>query len=58
MKAEQFLKDGIDRIEFRNQLLDLIIGNTDDGDSIKLNFLDKNEIVNYLKEQIKEIEEE
>ena len=56
MKAEQFLKDGMDRIEFRNQLLDLIIGNTDDGEPIKLNFLDKNEIINYLKEQLKEIE--
>lgn len=58
MKAEEFLKDGMDRIEFRNQLIELAIGTDNDGELIKLKTLSKNEILYYLKEQLEEIKEE
>lgn len=58
MKAEEFLKDGMDRIEFRNQLMELAIGTDVDAESIKLKTLSKNEILYYLKEQLEEIKEE
>lgn len=58
MKAEEFLKDGMDRIEFRNQLMELVIGTNDDTGLIKLKTLSKNEILYYLKEQLEEIKEE
>ena len=44
MKAEEFLKDGMDRIEFRNQLMELTIGTDDDAELIKLKTLSKNEL--------------
>ena len=52
MKAEEFLKEGMDRIEFRNQLMELAIGTDDDAELIKLKTLSKNEILYYLKEQL------
>mgnify|MGYP003490049213 FL=1 len=58
MKAEEFLKDGMDRIEFRNQLMELVIGTDDDGELIKLKNLSKYEILYYLKEQLEEIQED
>ena len=57
MKAEEFLKDGMDRIEFRNQLMELVIGTDDDGELIKLKNLSKYEILYYLKEQLEEMKE-
>ena len=58
MKAEEFLKDGMDRIEFRNQLMELVIGTDDNAELIKLKTLSKNEILYYLKEQLEEMKEE
>ena len=58
MKAEEFLKDGMDRIEFRNQLMELIIGTSNDGELIKLKSLGKYEILYYLKEQLEEVKED
>lgn len=54
----QYLKEGMDRIEFRNQLLEIIIGNTPNGDDVKLKDFDLKNIIIYLKEQIKEMEQE
>jgi hypothetical protein len=54
----QYLQEGMDRIEFRNQLLELIIGNTPNGDEVKLKDFKLNDIILYLKEQIKEMEQE
>jgi hypothetical protein len=58
MKAEEFLKEGMDRIEFRNQLMELAIGTNDDAELIKLKTLSKNEILYYLKEQLEEMKED
>ena len=59
MKAEEFLKDGMDRIEFRNQLIELVIGTSDnDGELIRLKNLSKSEILYYLEEQLEELKEE
>lgn len=54
----QYLQEGMDRIEFRNQLLELIIGNTPNGDDVRLKDFDLKNIIIYLKEQIKEMEQE
>lgn len=54
----QYLQDGMDRIEFRNQLRELIIGNTLNGDDVRLKDFDLKNIIIYLKEQIKEMEQE
>ena len=54
----QYLKEGMDRIEFRNQLLELIIGNNSNGDEVKLKDFDLKDIIVYLKEQMTEMEQE
>lgn len=53
----QYLKEGMDRIEFRNQLMELIIGNNSNGDEVKLKEFDLKDIILYLKEQITEMEQ-
>ena len=59
MKAEELLKDGMDRIEFRNELMEMVIGTSDnDGELIRLKNLSKSEILYYLKEQLEELKEE
>ena len=54
----QYLKEGMDRIEFRNQLMELIIGNNSNGDEVKLKEFELKDIIIYLKEQIIEMEQE
>ena len=54
----QYLKEGMDRIEFRNQLMELIIGNNSNGDEVKLKEFELKDIILYLKEQIIEMEQE
>ena len=54
----QYLKEGMDRIEFRNQLMELIIGNNSNGDEVKLKEFDLKDIILYLKEQLTEMEQE
>lgn len=54
----QYLQEGMDRIEFRNQLMELTIGNTLNGDDVRLKDFDLKNIIIYLKEQIKEMEQE
>lgn len=53
----QYLKEGMDRIEFRNQLMELIIGNNSNGDEVKLKEFKLKDIILYLKEQIIEMEQ-
>lgn len=55
---EKYLKDGMDRIEFRNQMMECTIGQDENGDDIKLIHLPKNEVLKYLEEQLIEIKED
>ena len=55
---KKYLKDGMDRIEFRNQMMECIIGQDENGDDVKLIHLPKNEVIKYLKEQLIEIKED
>lgn len=55
---KKYLKNGMDRIEFRNQMMESIIGQDENGNDIKLMHLSKSEVIKYLEEHLIEIKED